>query len=101
MKTLVVLSILILSSVSAFAHPGRTANDGCHYCRTNCAYWGVPQGQRHCHYMPSPERLEDGVLKVSAPGWQAEAHDPHRFQEGHVEIHGEKHSHGELPQHSH
>jgi hypothetical protein len=32
-----------------FAHPGRTASDGCHYCRTNCDSWGVPWNTRHCH----------------------------------------------------
>ena len=32
-----------------FAHPGRTASDGCHYCRTNCSKWGVPWDARHCH----------------------------------------------------
>ena len=32
-----------------YAHPGRTASDGCHYCRTNCSRWGVPSSQRHCH----------------------------------------------------
>lgn len=46
------------------AHPGRTASDGCHYCRTNCDYWGVPAGQRHCHFYqePTPDLLE--VSKV-------------------------------------
>lgn len=32
-----------------FAHPGNTASDGCHYCRTNCDRWGVPWNARHCH----------------------------------------------------
>lgn len=31
------------------AHPGRTAADGCHYCRTNCDSWGVTWDERHCH----------------------------------------------------
>lgn len=31
------------------AHPGRTASDGCHYCRTNCSSWGYTTGTRHCH----------------------------------------------------
>jgi len=43
------LIVLSVTSMSAYAHPGRTASDGCHYCRTNCAYWGVPLDQRHCH----------------------------------------------------
>ena len=43
------VSVLILSSNTVFAHPGRTAADGCHYCRTNCAKWGEVEGERHCH----------------------------------------------------
>lgn len=32
-----------------FAHPGRTDSSGCHTCRTNCASWGLSDGQYHCH----------------------------------------------------
>lgn len=32
-----------------YAHPGNTASDGCHYCRTNCDRWGEVEGARHCH----------------------------------------------------
>ena len=31
------------------AHPGGTANDGCHYCGINCDKWGVSWNRRHCH----------------------------------------------------
>ena len=41
--------LLAFATPSIVAHPGRTASDGCHYCRTNCARWGVPLNQRHCH----------------------------------------------------
>ena len=41
-------------STSLPAHPGRTASDGCHYCRTNCDKWGVPWGERHCHHHAEP-----------------------------------------------
>jgi hypothetical protein len=44
-----VLLAVFLSSGAVFAHPGRTAADGCHYCRTNCDKWGVAWNQRHCH----------------------------------------------------
>ena len=48
--------VMALTASSAFAHPGGTASDGCHYCRTNCAQWGVATGQRHCHgQTPTPE----------------------------------------------
>lgn len=47
-----VLSFIVLfifSVTSVNAHPGKTASDGCHYCRTNCDKWGVPWNERHCH----------------------------------------------------
>lgn len=44
-----VLLAVFLSSDAVFAHPGNTAADGCHYCRTNCDKWGVAWNQRHCH----------------------------------------------------
>jgi len=51
--TLVFLPLLFLCFFSvakiAFAHPGNTASDGCHYCRTNCAKWGEVEDARHCH----------------------------------------------------
>ena len=49
--TVAVLFVAVVGpgAAAALAHPGRTASDGCHYCRTNCASWGVPQDQRHCH----------------------------------------------------
>lgn|SRR3990167_4323162 len=46
---LIILTFLFISNNSVFAHPGRTAADGCHYCRTNCDKWGVPWDERHCH----------------------------------------------------
>jgi len=48
MKKLLLLAILFATQAT-FAHPGRTASDGCHYCRTNCGSWGVPWNERHCH----------------------------------------------------
>lgn len=43
------LFLLFLLVPTTSAHPGRTASDGCHYCRTNCDSWGVPWNERHCH----------------------------------------------------
>ena len=49
-KTFAFLMIgALLCSLSVYAHPGGTASDGCHYCRTNCDAWGVPWDERHCH----------------------------------------------------
>ena len=44
---IVVLMILTINNV--YAHPGRTDSSGCHYCRTNCAKWGLSEGEYHCH----------------------------------------------------
>lgn len=41
--------LIFLLATPAYAHPGNTASDGCHYCRTNCDRWGVPWNERHCH----------------------------------------------------
>lgn len=52
MKKIIPALFLIISffnTTNVFAHHGRTAADGCHYCRTNCDSWGVPWNQRHCH----------------------------------------------------
>ena len=61
---LILLSFYITSDL--YAHPGRTASDGCHYCRTNCDYWGVPWNERHCHGgTPSPSILETKPIAPS------------------------------------
>ena len=46
-----------LTAGAAWAHPGRTAADGCHYCRTNCDKWGEVAGARHCHEERPPSRV--------------------------------------------
>lgn len=49
------------------AHPGRTAADDCHYCRTNCDYWGEAWDERHCHgyeyTAPIPAVVSPKLLK--------------------------------------
>jgi len=48
-KAALILVIWILLPVMVDAHPGNTASDGCHYCRTNCDRWGRAWNKRHCH----------------------------------------------------
>src|SRR5919106_2688241 len=50
-KSLLLLFFLLFLFVASpvEAHPGKTAADGCHYCRTNCDVYGVPWNERHCH----------------------------------------------------
>lgn len=40
---------IILLPFQLHAHPGKLANDGCHYCRSNCQKYGLTAGKRHSH----------------------------------------------------
>ena len=90
MNKLIILALAsALFTLNAFAHPGRTASDGCHYCRTNCEKWGVPHGTRHCHGGLKPE-IQLEIMKsaaVNKPSSKAE--------------HEMTHSHGVDGEHSH
>lgn len=57
----------LLSFTPVYAHPGRTAADGGHYCRTNCAKWGEVDGARHFHKKPVPKvaKVTKSVAKSS------------------------------------
>jgi len=80
-RLILALAILLLLPAFVSAHPGRTASDGCHYCRTNCDKWGVPWNKRHCHSRESEplpfseiktETKERGKTApdVNEPGWE-------------------------------
>ena len=43
------LLLVLPTSTSIQAHPGRTDSNGCHTCRTNCEKWGLAYGEYHCH----------------------------------------------------
>lgn len=69
-KSILLLLVVLYGGLSftintAFAHPGKTAADGCHYCRTNCAKWGVATGERHCHGDSASTKEE--VTPISTP----------------------------------
>lgn len=87
MRYMMILLVVALGSTAANAHPGRTASDGCHYCRTNCSSWGVPQNQRHCHYKADPPSLEEGLLKVSTPSTERGVSPQHSHSDGHSHSH--------------
>ena len=53
-KFIILIALFIFPIEAVLAHPGRTASDGCHYCRTNCDKWGVPWNVRHCHHHVEP-----------------------------------------------
>lgn len=40
---------LVATPLVASAHPGRTDANGGHTCRTNCAKWGLKDGEYHFH----------------------------------------------------
>lgn len=48
-QTKIILILITFIPTIVFAHPGKTDANGCHYCRTNCAKWGLYNGQYHCH----------------------------------------------------
>lgn len=61
-------AVFLSASFPVYAHPGRTASDGCHYCRTNCAKWGEVQGARHCHNGGSDDYVPVApIIKVPTP----------------------------------
>lgn len=48
-KFYMLILLLTIMPTMVFAHPGRTDSSGCHTCRTNCAKWGLSDGEYHCH----------------------------------------------------
>lgn len=66
-KYLVILLMLILITLPfADAHPGRTDSKGGHYCRTNCASWGLEDGEYHYHNSGStPTPTETSTIAVT------------------------------------
>ena len=66
MRIALLALVIVLTASSTFAHPGRTASDGCHYCRTNCAQWGVATGARHCHGGTSTPDRDSGDISGRA-----------------------------------
>lgn len=52
----------------SLAHPGNTAADGCHYCRTNCDQWGEAWNERHCHGAPDSGNSTSGGTSGGASG---------------------------------
>lgn len=64
-----VLGIAALSMLApaGLAHPGGTASDGCHYCRTNCDSWGEAWNERHCHGGTSSGSTSGGSSGSTTP----------------------------------
>lgn len=46
---IILICLLLFIPTLVLAHPGRTDASGCHTCRTNCAKWGLSNGEYHCH----------------------------------------------------
>ena len=64
-----VIPLAILSFGVVSAHPGNTASDGCHYCRTNCDKWGEVYGERHCHGGSTSTATNSAVKEKSDNGF--------------------------------
>lgn len=52
-KIIFIFLFLSIFSVQVDAHPGRTDSKGGHTCRTNCAKWGLSDGEYHLHGIPA------------------------------------------------
>lgn len=52
---------LLLLPYTASAHPGRTDSNGGHTCRTNCAKWGLKNGEYHYHNGGSTSNSSSGT----------------------------------------
>ncbi|PUA39016.1 YHYH domain-containing protein [Paenibacillus elgii] len=84
------LSFSSIASIAS-AHPGRTDKNGGHTCRTNCAKWGLEDGEYHYHNggstssgdsgskssspkatpsSPAKEEVPDGMIKVNVPAFK-------------------------------
>ena len=61
------LILFFIFNVTVSAHPGRTAADGCHYCRTNCDSWGVPWNERHCHGGGTVQGVQESAPVYNPP----------------------------------
>lgn len=46
---LMISTIFMYKMATTSAHPGRKDSSGCHYCRTNCASYGLSTNEYHCH----------------------------------------------------
>ncbi len=55
---------LVVRNEEASAHPGRKEPNGCHYCRTNCAQYGLKQDEYHCHNGDSTSTSQGGSTPV-------------------------------------
>ena len=66
LRRVVAAVLLTAAAVAAVSHPGGTAADGCHTCRTNCAKWNVKADVRHCHNGSDASEREPEVAACPA-----------------------------------
>ena len=66
LRWVVAAVLLTAAAVAAVSHPGGTAADGCHTCRTNCAKWNVKADVRHCHNGSDASEREPEVAACPA-----------------------------------
>lgn len=50
--SLIVLVLFLSTATPVYAHSGRTDSNGGHVCRTNCAKYGLGNGEYHKHNPP-------------------------------------------------
>ncbi|WP_326847622.1 YHYH domain-containing protein [Paenibacillus alvei] len=66
-STACIITLTSLTSVAS-GHPGRTDAKGGHTCKTNCAKWGLKNGEYHYHHgSSSSSSKKSGSSKSSSP----------------------------------
>ena len=65
------LLLVLPTSTSIQAHPGRTDSNGCHTCRTNCEKWGVIDNGYAIFYNSAFDQIcrDGGFSKKSFLSW--------------------------------
>ncbi|WP_148265990.1 hypothetical protein [Oceanimonas sp. GK1] len=96
----ILIAMLVATSFGTLAHPGRTASDGCHYCRTNCSSWGVPANARHCHGFADEKKPEMIISKLNDLGNEHANWSQHAAGRSTID-HEHGHSHADEESHAH
>lgn len=86
MKNIIFLIAIILFSVSAYAHPGKTDYRGGHKCWKNCSEWELRYGEYHLHdknWKPirldkqgNPVKIQSEPMPNPKPSKQTELLEP-------------------------
>lgn len=87
LSLLLTLITALFSSSGALAHLGRTDSSGGHYCRPNCAKWGLSDGEYHYYHNEgssssnSSSSKKENVKSKKIPSISSSNHRPLNVKE--------------------